>query len=426
MKNSKGLFAAFSTMVMLLCNTYYGIAQTGWKLTGNSGINPSTNFIGTLDLQPLKFRVNNIPAGEINSVNGNTAWGINTLLFNTTGTGNVAIGTNALYHNTTGRNLVAVGDSALFNYNTLLPIASNTAIGSKALFSATGAYRNTATGFQSLYSSTGGFDNTANGVKALYANISGNSNTGIGSSSLYANTTGIRNTAIGTNSMNLNTTGTQNTAVGFGANVGANNLNNATAIGANAIVSASNSLVLGNGANVGIGTNTPATKLEVQTADNSWGIIHTNGTVKAGLYVGASGGWLATKTNNPLYFCTSLLNTNFTAQMTLLTNGNLGIGTLNPLYKLSVNGTIQSKEVRVETGWADYVFEKDYKLRTLDNVAEYIEQNKHLPGIPSAKEIQKNGLAVGEVQTKMMEKIEELTLYIIDLQKQIDVVKNQK
>lgn len=245
MKNFKRLFESLSVMTMFICSAYYSTAQS-WKLIGNGATNPSINFIGTTDLQPLKFRVNNIPAGQLNPVNGNTGFGINTLLLNTTGTGNVAIGTNALYHNTRGRNLVAVGDSALFTYNGSV-IFGNTAIGSKALFSTTG-YRNTATGYQALYSTTTGWDNTANGYQALYSNngVTGRYNTAIGSKALYANTSGYSNTAIGAY-----------------ADVGSNNLTNATAIGAYAIVSASNSLILGNGANVGIGTSAPSNKLHV-------------------------------------------------------------------------------------------------------------------------------------------------------------------
>ena len=101
--------------------------------------------------------------------------------------------------------------------------------------------------------------------------------------------------------------------------------------------------------------------------------------------------------------------------MTLLPNGNFGIGTINPTYPLAVNGVIRCKEVRVETNWADYVFDEKYKLPSLESVSSFIKENKHLQGIPAASDIKKNGLAVGEVQTKMMEKIEELSLYIIDL-----------
>ncbi|WP_462252127.1 autotransporter outer membrane beta-barrel domain-containing protein [Ferruginibacter sp.] len=105
--------------------------------------------------------------------------------------------------------------------------------------------------------------------------------------------------------------------------------------------------------------------------------------------------------------------------------GNVGIGTLNPTYKLSVNGDIRTKEVVVETGWADYVFDKKYKLAPLEDVEKFIQQNKHLPNIPSAKEVAEKGLHVGDVQKRMMEKIEELTLYMIELKKEIEALKKK-
>ena len=100
--------------------------------------------------------------------------------------------------------------------------------------------------------------------------------------------------------------------------------------------------------------------------------------------------------------------------------GNVGIGTDNPTYKLSVLGNIRSNEVVVETGWADYVFDKKYILKPLGEVEKFIRENKHLPGIPSATEIQKNGLHLGDTQKMMMEKIEELTLYMIEANKKIE------
>lgn len=104
--------------------------------------------------------------------------------------------------------------------------------------------------------------------------------------------------------------------------------------------------------------------------------------------------------------------------------GAVGIGTATTAgYKLAVNGNVRSKEVVVETGWADFVFAKDYKLPHLFEVEKFIKLNKHLPDIPSAAEIQTNGLKVGEVQTKMMQKIEELTLYIIEMKKEIEALK---
>ncbi len=116
-------------------------------------------------------------------------------------------------------------------------------------------------------------------------------------------------------------------------------------------------------------------------------------------------------------------NTNF-ALMPANGTGNVGIGTTTPAEKLSVNGNIRSKEVVVElANWPDYVFDKKYNLPSLKNVEAYINEYKHLPNIPSAKEIETNGLKVGEVQTKMMQKIEELTLYIIEMKKEIELLK---
>ncbi len=97
-------------------------------------------------------------------------------------------------------------------------------------------------------------------------------------------------------------------------------------------------------------------------------------------------------------------------------------------YKLSVNGKVICTELRVapQASWPDYVFKKDYQLLSIENLQKSIEANGHLPGIPAASEIENNGIAVGEMQTKMMQKIEELTLYIIDLQKQLNTLKNSK
>lgn len=108
-------------------------------------------------------------------------------------------------------------------------------------------------------------------------------------------------------------------------------------------------------------------------------------------------------------------------------NGNIGIGTGKPQARLSVNGDILAKSIRVSsvaTYWPDYVFSPDYELMSLEELENYITDNKHLPGIMSAKEVDEQGdIDLGEINTKLLEKIEELTLYIIDLQKQIDELK---
>jgi hypothetical protein len=114
-------------------------------------------------------------------------------------------------------------------------------------------------------------------------------------------------------------------------------------------------------------------------------------------------------------------NSTLRTVMRLLNNGNVGIGTVNPQNKLDVNGIIRAKEVKVETGWADFVFNDDYRLKPLSEVNAFIQENKHLPEIPSATEIKENeGVNLGEMQVKLLQKIEELTLYIIQQEKRIN------
>jgi hypothetical protein len=102
-------------------------------------------------------------------------------------------------------------------------------------------------------------------------------------------------------------------------------------------------------------------------------------------------------------------------------NGSVGIATSDPdpTYKLSVNGSIRSKEVKVEANWSDFVFEKDYELPTLEEVEQHIAQKGHLPEIPSEEDVTENGVNLGEMDAKLLQKIEELTLYLIEQNKQL-------
>jgi len=107
-------------------------------------------------------------------------------------------------------------------------------------------------------------------------------------------------------------------------------------------------------------------------------------------------------------------------------DGNVGIGTqeLTPGYKLTVKGKIHAREVLVTgTAGADFVFDKTYNLPSLSDVETFISNNKHLPDIPSANEMQTNGVNMAEFQIKLLQKVEELTLYIIEQQKEIDELK---
>ena len=107
----------------------------------------------------------------------------------------------------------------------------------------------------------------------------------------------------------------------------------------------------------------------------------------------------------------------------LFADRNVGIGTKNTQgYRLAVGGNIIAEEIKVElqTNWPDFVFGKDYKLPSLEEIDMYIKANGHLMNIPSAIKVMESGIKLGEMNAKLLQKIEELTLYSIDQQKQIE------
>ncbi|UTN05111.1 hypothetical protein L0669_04210 [Flavobacterium bizetiae] len=177
--------------------------------------------------------------------------------------------------------------------------------------------------------------------------------------------------------------------------------------------------------NLGIGVANPSN-------DQNWGkvldvagvssskILATslNSNYKVGIFSHSSwyggGGFLGTESDHPLH-----LITNYNSKMSILTNGNVGIGISDPKNKLDVNGTIHSKEVKVDMdGWSDFVFKKEYNLPTLNEVEKHIAEKGHLENIPSEAEVLKNGINLGEMNVKLLQKIEELTLYMIEMKKE--------
>ena len=196
----------------------------------------------------------------------------------------------------------------------------------------------------------------------------------------------------------------------------------------------------GNLDRVGIGTTSPSRPLQVTGAsgyvlrvDVDSNIINHDSLIEfTGRDSGNShhryaglGAEIRTSTNGAekgdLWFATSSSTDGgqTVERMRIKHNGRVGIGTNDPTHKLSVNGTIRAKEIIVESGWSDYVFEDDYRLAPLSEVEAHIAAHGHLPGIPFATEIEQNGAKLSELVTLQMAKIEELTLHLIEKEKQL-------
>ncbi|MGS2741705.1 hypothetical protein [Sinomicrobium sp. M5D2P17] len=188
--------------------------------------------------------------------------------------------------------------------------------------------------------------------------------------------------------------------------------------------------------NVGIGTTSPEAKLDIAGVTYLKG-APTYSKVSEQLRIGRSDQNIRyhsiysnhTGSGYSNYIQFRIHNGNSTdvmeqvTTMTLNGEGNVGIGTEVPgSWKLAVNGKIRAKEIKVETGWSDFVFEESYILPTLEEVEQHIKEKGHLKDIPSAKEVEDNGIFLGEMDAKLLQKIEEITLYTIQQQKQIELI----
>lgn len=355
----------------------------------------------------------------------NTKFGTNALLSNTTGTFNAAFGEDALRLNTSGYD--------------------NTAIGLNSLYSNTVGNRNTSTGRNSLYANTTGSYNTSTGFFAMRNNLTGSYNTASGYEALFSNTFGVENTTTGMYSMYYNTYGSYNTANGTWALFLANGFNN-TATGYKSIYSGSGSDNTANGSwamnqlvgdyNTSIGAwslyvNTKGSQNTVVGAAALYNMTSGDKNTVVGYNVGKD---LITGTGNTLIGANiaglpkTLSNTIILAdgdgnQRLFIDNtGKARIGdptlTIPGNYKLYVQQGILTEKVVVAVAnsaqWADYVFDAKYKLMPLAEVAKYVKSNRHLPNVPSAADVVNDGLNLGAMNAKLLEKVEELTLYLIE------------
>jgi len=199
---------------------------------------------------------------------------------------------------------------------------------------------------------------------------------------------------------------------------------------------AKNIMTLRGDGNLGIGVTNPSKKLEVatNTAIGEFRLRPTDGPyqdyrldiVAAAADIGAVK--MSIKDNVFLktygYYNLTGLSLGVAGYEDLLhlkNNGNVGIGTTVAPYKLSVEGTIGAREVIVTNDtWPDFVFESNYNLMSLKELDNYIQENKHLPEIPTTAEVEENGISVGKMNAKLLQKIEELTLHTIQQQELID------
>ena len=205
-------------------------------------------------------------------------------------------------------------------------------------------------------------------------------------------------------------------------------LNHSTSSG-----SAGADLYIASNKNVGIGTTSPSQKFVVQDAGQVISeVVSTNDN--AAIYIraattshyphmrfdqaGAGRMEMGVDPQQGFYLNHTISNGSGGADLYISSVKNVGIGTTNPTAKLSVNGNIRAKEIKVEASpWPDYVFHSSYKLPDLKATEQFIKENKHLPEIPSAAEVEKDGINLGEMNARLLKKIEELTLHLIEQNK---------
>ncbi len=401
---------------------------------------------------------------EIHIATGGTVyWTFDDGIINISNTGNsIFIGENAgLNDDLSDNNNVFLGHDAGKNNTSGY---KNVAIGSDALFSSIHGNHNIAIGSSTLYNLTNGVQNVSIGYESSKENTMGHYNTSIGSYSMHKNTTGENNVVLGYGAGYYIDGGDNNVMIGYRAGRGGSE----NAKSGNVFVgyeagyneegdnklyiqnsSSSDPLIygdfdlssLGFMGDVGIGTKTPMVELQVHSIANSLSSLYITPKVVGS---GDSSMILLAEDHNATYgmywmydgagnemelWGKSSATYNGPHLLVKRDNGDVAIGSeFASGYKLSVDGKVICEELRVNllADWPDYVFSNDYNLMPILDVETYINEKGHLPNIPAASEIEKSGLEVGETQRLMMEKIEELTLYIIEQQKQIDELKKNQ
>jgi len=354
---------------------------------------------------------------------------------NTVGNNNVSLGYRSLYGNSLGSGNVAIGHNALANFlevNQDLDQIENTAIGFQSGDFDEGNYNitlgsrtragsnqyNIAIGHEASTTGLNVLTNADYGIAIGYqAEVSGNEGIAIGK-----NTSTIgRNMIIGNNGYN---------SLGVFNSVG---------IGHDVVLNQQNAIILGDennaNLNIGVGTNTPNAKFEIYNTD-FWskllsviqeGEIAFEVKDNLGVNIGAAA---LPPVRGLVVDGNTLLNSDLEVVDDLRLGDQLYINTtvMPTDYQVAIDGKVACTEIRVQAvaDWPDYVFEADYPLMSIDNFRKFIAKNKHLPGVPTATEINEKGFEIGKTLEILLEKIEELSLYILQLEKRLSDIENKK
>ena len=200
----------------------------------------------------------------------------------------------------------------------------------------------------------------------------------------------------------------------------------------------SNRIYITDNGKVGIGTNDPKYPLTVKGAINAeangdyYGAWFggeartTKPSINLGSWYNSRGSMFWDAASKKLKFETCSNSEQYYPNTMVMYNGMIGIGTSETNgHRLAVNGSISATEIKVEAQTADFVFEEDYQLRSLEQVEQFVQKNKHLPDIPAAKEMEENGVGLAEMNKLLLQKVEELTLYLIDVKKEVKILKEE-
>ena len=342
-----------------------GASSPSWALTGNLGIDPGTQFVGTTDANALNFKTDNTQRLQIGK------------------SGQVGIGTD---YDTDSKVLINTKDEKN-GIHSVLDLPTTSILESAA-------------------------------VRGI--NISQNNGEQIGG---YFESKGSNGFTAG-NNIGVKAVAQQGSTnnIGLFATTVSNNPNDLAALFDKGNIQVNNNLSIGR-------YPTTITHFQILKAANRYAAFIDMPVIGKdnNIYIGKN-----TTGTDIIGMEINMLNTPSTRALEVNGNtklqGTVGINTtvVPTNYQLAVNGKIIATELRIQnrTLWPDYVFEKDYKLPKLADIQTFITQNKHLPNVPSASEVLENGIIVGEMQKTLLRKIEELTLYILDQQKQIDELKN--